>query len=113
CDSDSKPKRKSSDPSDGSQDAATDNFAYDEAAEFKLDADAFLNVNTKTEYHVGTIYFEGGTGNNCARWDFTVTGDGIKLAQGDQLNATAQTRLTETPEGTLIGNFETRGTIPG
>lgn len=113
CDSENKPKKKPSDLEESPQDIPTDNFAYDEAAEFKLDAAAFLNVNTKEQFHVGTLYFEGGTGKNCAKWEITISGEEIKLAQGEQLQADAQTRLTETAEGTLIGAFETRGTIPG
>lgn len=113
CDSESKPKKKSSELEESAQDVPTDNFAYDEAAEFALDADAFLNTNTKEEFHVGTLYFEGGTGKNCAKWEITISGEELRLARGDQLKAEAQTRLAETPEGTLIGTFETRGTIPG
>jgi hypothetical protein len=113
CDSDSKPKKKSSDLEESGQDVPTDNFAYEETAEFALDADAFLNINTKEEFHVGSLYFEGGSGKNCAKWEITITGEEVRLARGDQLKADAQTRLTETPEGTLTGTFETRGTIPG
>lgn len=113
CDSESKPKKKTADASEAPADAPTDTFAYDETAEFAIDADAFLNVNTKEDYHVATLYLEGGAGKNCAVWDITLGGEEIKLARGDLLNATYQAKLVESAPGQLTGKFETRGAIPG
>ncbi len=114
CDSDSAPKKKESETLDTATDMPTDKFEYIEATEFDLDTDAFLNAHTKENYQVGTLYFEGGTGKNCAKWDITITGEDISLARGETLKAEDQTRLTEDlTAGVLTGAIETRGAVPG
>lgn len=113
CDSDSKPKKKTADSTEAVSDVPTDTFTYDEAAEFAIDADAFLNVNTKEDYHVATLYFEGGAGKNCAKWEITISSAELKLARGERLDATVQAKLMESAPGQLTGSFETHGAIPG
>ena len=114
CDSESAPKKKETETLKVSTDAPTDLFEYVDATELEQDNDAFLNAYTKENYQVGTLYFEGGTGKNCAKWEFTIMGEDISLARGEKLKAADQTRLVEDlAAGVLTGQFETRGAIPG
>jgi len=114
CDSENQPKKKESEMQGNATDLPSDKFEYIDSAEFALDTNAFLNSHTKENYQVGTLYFEGGTERNCAKWDVKIIGEGISLARGDRLLAVNQTRLNEDIEaGVLSGQLETRGAIPG
>lgn len=96
-----------------SADQVVNGFVYDEKVETKFDQSAFNNSATKEGYSVVTLYFEGGLAKNCARWDFSLKGEGLTLAKGEKLNTDQQKLLKVGSDGTITGKFETHGTLEG
>jgi len=86
------------------------NFTYDATTELAKDAAALANADTGDA--VVTLYFGGGTVADCAQWTLTITGEGVKPATGDGVEADMQALVQPADDGYKM-SFKSSGALPG
>jgi len=85
-------------------------FTYDATTELAKDAAVLAGADTGAA--VVTLYFGGGTVADCAQWTLTITGEGVKPATGDGVEADMQALLQPADNGYKL-SFKSNGGLPG